>query len=395
MKQHVTPVIIQNEKAIRLEKIPPQEKTYNESWIQSICYENPNLLPIDEIEPSFGGIVSVCRELSTESGLCDLIFLNEQGFITLGECKLWRNPEARRKVIGQILDYAKDLAKWDYQKFESECLKSRNISEESLYSVMQEYYPDIIENDFIDQVQNNLSRGRFLLLIIGDGIRENMEDLVHYIQGNGGLNFTLSMIEMPVYKNPLNQDLIITPRVLVKTKEIERTVIKLIETSTLEEQTPEETESRKSRSVSEKDFYERLEKARGQNISKDIENFLSCLNKEYGIIPKVGRGNRLSLNIKSANDTYNFGSIQETGEVWFYGLVTKTEELGNRQIGIDYLKKLADIIKGNFDDSYKQWNWCIKRNGNYIIIDEYLKKKEEWKQLIENTLENIQHLEQE
>ena len=129
MKQHVTPVIIQNEKAVRLEKISLQEKTYNEDWIQGICFDNPNILPIDEIEPSFGGAVPICRELSTESGLCDIAYLNRQGFITIGECKLWRNPEARRKVVGQILDYAKDIAKWDYRKFELECLKSRKTSD--------------------------------------------------------------------------------------------------------------------------------------------------------------------------------------------------------------------------------------------------------------------------
>ena len=27
------------------------------------------------------------------------------------ECKLWRNPEARREVVGQILDYAKVLTR--------------------------------------------------------------------------------------------------------------------------------------------------------------------------------------------------------------------------------------------------------------------------------------------
>ena len=58
-----------------------------------------------------------------------------------------------------------------------------------------------MESEFIDNVQNNLSRGRFLLLIIGDGIRENMEGLVDYIQCNCGMSFTLSMIEMPIYKN--------------------------------------------------------------------------------------------------------------------------------------------------------------------------------------------------
>jgi len=181
MKQHVTPIAVDGQKAVRLERLNLRESTYDEKWIQRICYENPTILPVDEIEPSFGGMVSICEELTTDSGPCDLIYLNENGFVTIVECKLWRNPEARRKAVGQILDYAKDVAKWNYQKFEAECLRSRKSEEPSLYEVLKRYFPDIIEQELVDRVQANLQRGRFLLLIVGDGIRENMEDLISYI----------------------------------------------------------------------------------------------------------------------------------------------------------------------------------------------------------------------
>lgn len=315
MKQYVTPLLIQGEKSVRLERVPLSQGIYDEYWIQSICYNNPSLMPIDEIEPSFGGIVPICRELATESGFCDLIYLNEKGFITIAECKLWRNPEARRKAVGQILDYAKDIAKWDYDKFEYECIKSRKSEEKTLYEIINNDFPDTEERDFIDNVQKNLERGRFLLLIVGDGIRENMEELVNYVQGYGGMSFTLSLIEIPVYKNPNNQDIIITPRILAKTKELERTVVRIKDSTRLEEITVQALETSRSRSLSEKDFYERLSKHCSNDISKKLEIFLNDLSDEFGIITNIGRGKRLSLNIKSANDTYNFGSVQENGEV--------------------------------------------------------------------------------
>ena len=84
MKQHVTPLVINGKQAIRLERVSLQEKTYDENWIQEICFENPTMLPVYEIEPSFGGLVSICRELNTEAGPCDLVYINEQGFITIG-----------------------------------------------------------------------------------------------------------------------------------------------------------------------------------------------------------------------------------------------------------------------------------------------------------------------
>jgi hypothetical protein len=391
VKQHVTPVVVDGDKSIRLEKLNLKESSYDEQWIQRICFENPSILPVDEIEPSFGGIVSICKELVTDSGPCDLVYLNANGFITIAECKLWRNPEARRKAVGQILDYAKDVTKWDYQKFEGECLKARGSGEPSLYEILRAYFPDIVEQELVDRIQTNIRRGRFLLLIVGDGIRENMEDLISYVQGHGGLSFTLALVELPVYRNPNTEQLIILPRVLAKTKEIERTVIRVEESGRLEEKSaPEEGTTR---TISEKDFFERLSSTRGPEISAKLQHFVDNLAKGDGIITKIGRGRKLSLNLKSADDTYNFASIQENGEVWFYGIVSKTEELGHSQIGVDYLKELAQLVGGRLDDSYKQWNWCVKKQGRYIMIDEYLSVQDEWKKLIGDTIGRIQKIE--
>jgi len=393
MKQHTTPIIIKNGKISTLEKVSLNSKSYNENWIQDICFRSPNLLPVEELEPTFGGMIPICRELSTESGYIDLVYVNEYGFITIGECKLWRNPEARRKVVGQILDYAKDLAKWDYSKFEKECLKARNKDDRKLFEIIQEYYPEIEEASFIDNLQNNLKKGRFLLTIIGDGIRGNMEELANYIHRNGNLNFTLGLIELPVYKNPTNEELIVTPRVLAKTKEIDR-IIYRISDKEIEEKETDQNETSKSQTISEKVFYERLETAIGKKTANEFQKFVQELSSEFNIISKLGRGKRLSLNLKSSNDIYNFASIQQNGEVWFYGIVNKTEELGDRQIGIDYLKKVALIVKGQYDDNYQSWHWCVKRNGKYIQLKEYINIKEDWKKLISDTLDKINKVEE-
>ena len=87
MKQHTTPVIIRNGVAERLQPIPLKSNEYDEGWIQKLCYENPELVPTEEIEPSFGPLVPVCMELVTGSGSVDLVFVKEHGLITHGECK--------------------------------------------------------------------------------------------------------------------------------------------------------------------------------------------------------------------------------------------------------------------------------------------------------------------
>lgn len=392
MKQHSSPVIIKDNRISTLEKVSLKSKSYNESWIQDICFRSPNLLPFEELEPAFSGMIPICRELSVDSGSIDLVYVNEYGFISIGECKLWRNPEARRKVVGQILDYAKDLAKWDYLKFETECMKAREERDNNLFKIMQDYYPEIEEASFIDNLQNNLKKGRFLLTIIGDGIRENMEELSDYIHRNGNLNFTLALIELPVYKNPANEELIITPRILAKTKEIERIIYRLSDHE-IEKAETENGIKAVSKTISEKVFYEKLQASIGKNNSDSFQNFIEKLKSELNIVPKLGRGKKLSLNLKSSNDTYNFASIQDDGQVWFYGIVHKTEELGDKQIGINYLKELAEAINGQFVDSYKEWYWCVKKSGKYINITDYLKIQNEWKNIISEALDKINEFE--
>jgi hypothetical protein len=54
--------------------------------------------------------VPICTELNTPAGPIDNFMVSPSGLPVLVECKLWRNPEARREVVSQILDYAKESA---------------------------------------------------------------------------------------------------------------------------------------------------------------------------------------------------------------------------------------------------------------------------------------------
>jgi hypothetical protein len=393
MKQYATPVSIINETATVYERVSLSSRGYNEAWIQDICFINPTILPVEELEPTFGGMIPICREMATESGPVDLVYVNELGYITLAECKLWRNPEARRKVIGQILDYAKDLAKWDFTKFEAECLKARRRRETSLFEIIQAYYPDCDEASFCDNVQSNLSKGRFLLSIIGDGIRENTEELANYIHRNGNLNFTLALIELPLFQKPGTDEIIITPRILAKTKEIERLIYRVVDQNAIVSETTAKNQET-SNTISERVFFEKLAKTIGQDKSNELQAFIANLTDDLAIRPKLGRGKQLSLNIKSANEGYNFASIQDNGEVWFYGIVYKSESLGDRNIGFTYLSKLAELVKGEVDRKYDMWMWCVKRNGKYISIIDYLENKTEWKAIISDTLDALSKLEE-
>jgi len=68
----------------------------NEAWLRDLLFSAPDSIPVGDLDPSFGPLVPLCRELRTEAGPVDIAFINADGLLTLVECKLWRNPEARR-----------------------------------------------------------------------------------------------------------------------------------------------------------------------------------------------------------------------------------------------------------------------------------------------------------
>jgi len=389
MKQHSKPLFISNDICDKLEQISCDRMEFSEDYIQKLCFNHPNLLPIDEIEPIYNGLIPICRELAMPSGYCDVAYINDSGLITLVECKLWKNPESRRKVIGQIIDYAKDLASWDYEKFQEHCLKARNKNETQLVDIVKQYSPDVDEAYFVDQVNKNLMRGRFLLLIIGDGIRENMEDMVRFMNDYSKLSFTLSLVELPIFKIKNSDNLIVTPRILIKTVEVIRNIF-----TSLETKTENYIEKQEVTSSSEIEFYSRLQSNIGSTYVNMLKDLLINFNKNYSLHTKLGRGKRLSLNIKTSDDLFNLASIQENGEVWFYGILSKAQEMGNKKIGDNYLEILSKEMEAEYDKNYTEWNWCVKRDGKYLNITEYIDKKEKWDAIIQNFLKEKSQIEE-
>jgi hypothetical protein len=100
---------------------------YSEAWVRDLVFHNPSSLPVHEIDPSFAPLIPICTELDTRvAGLADALFINHLGMPTLLESKLWRNPEARRVVVGQILDYARVLKRWTYNDLQRESARARS-----------------------------------------------------------------------------------------------------------------------------------------------------------------------------------------------------------------------------------------------------------------------------
>lgn len=99
------PLLINNEQVQILE----QFEDFDELAIQDLAFNNPECQPISDIDEAFNPLVPICKELRTPVGPLDILMATPNGDIAIIETKLWRNPEARRKVVAQILDYANEF----------------------------------------------------------------------------------------------------------------------------------------------------------------------------------------------------------------------------------------------------------------------------------------------
>jgi hypothetical protein len=81
----------------------------------------------------------ICREFPTPHGPVDNLLMTPAGDIALVETKLFRNPEARRLVLAQVLDYAMAVLRMDFASFEQAALRgqfSRRPKLPSLYACL-------------------------------------------------------------------------------------------------------------------------------------------------------------------------------------------------------------------------------------------------------------------
>jgi hypothetical protein len=174
-------------KRVHFSKNASEAAPYDEAWLQHLIMRHPSVLPVDQIEPAFTTQVPICVELPMRSGFLDNLLVTPRGDIALIECKLWRNPEARREVIAQIIDYAKDMSTWNYDTLQEAISRTKPLEASDgqgtrcLYELVSAK-GEIDEASFHDAVSRNLKRGRFLLLIVGDGIREGVEGMAEFLQ---------------------------------------------------------------------------------------------------------------------------------------------------------------------------------------------------------------------
>lgn len=210
---------------VRLSRLRPDDPSIAEDEIQSLVVEHPSVLPVQELDPAFGPLIPIGREIGTPVGAIDALFVSPSGTLTIVEAKLWRNPQARREVVGQIIDYATALSTWSYEDLDAACRSATNRQLWEL--VASEADGELLpgEADFVDGVTRGLRTGRFLLLVVGDGIREEVERMTAYVQTAPRLQFHLALVELRIFETADRGTRLVVPSIVARTAEVTRAVV--------------------------------------------------------------------------------------------------------------------------------------------------------------------------
>jgi hypothetical protein len=169
-----------------------EEAPYDsEKLLQEMLADHPDLLAGEQINgDNPRRWLLVTREMAVkgeEDGAArwslDHLFLDQEAIPTLVEVKKGSNSDIRRKVIGQMLDYAANaVAYWPVEdiraKFETRCENNGEDSEESLIALLGE---DQDIDEFWQRVKTNLQAGRIRMVFLADSIPAELRRVVEFL----------------------------------------------------------------------------------------------------------------------------------------------------------------------------------------------------------------------
>lgn len=224
---------VKSEKDVtKFEEISIASGSFSEAWLQEVLRKHPDILPVEEFGPVFYPLISIGREVPTAAGNIDNLFISHSGYLVVVETKLWRNPEAKREVVTQLIDYAASLAHISYDELDELVRQYLRRYEQSDLSLEQwvEAQLEPVDRGFQRRVARNLKLGRFLLLIVTDHARPSVLDMLKRVNAYPSLSMDIGVVEMRPFRRlgAGSNGVLLIPYIAGRTEIIERSVVEVI-----------------------------------------------------------------------------------------------------------------------------------------------------------------------
>lgn len=198
----------------------------NEDELQVLVAEHPELLDGEQIRPGDARRwILITREMgiSESSGATarwavDHLIIDQDAVPTLAELKRGSNPEIRRTIVGQLLEYAAHASEtWTAEElrnaFERQAEAQGRDARDELAALLQtDGEPDV--DGFWEDVSTNLAAKRLRLLFVADHIPDPLARVVAFLNAQMP-GIEVLAVEIKRFRGKSAQTLV--PRVIGRT----------------------------------------------------------------------------------------------------------------------------------------------------------------------------------
>jgi len=144
--------------------IPESFSYSDENQLEELIASSPHWIP-NVPEGSFA-----VRQFYNSAGPVDVMVVAPDGAVTAVECKLESNPEKRRQVIGQLIDYASAISEDGTEAFFAQWRKRAGSSLEA-----------VLDSDALIGLRNNIETATIALCWVADHLDADLRRLISYL----------------------------------------------------------------------------------------------------------------------------------------------------------------------------------------------------------------------
>jgi hypothetical protein len=372
MYRHATPLLVSTDQERKVESLLRidlnQTGHYDERWVQELVHYCPSVLPIGAVEAAFWPATPVCMELPIERHSLDNLLVTPRGDLIAVECKLWRNAEAKREVVAQIIDYAKDMQRWSYTELQEAIRRANKDPGYNLFAHMSATSePDqpLDEPRFIDAITRNLRRGRWLLVIVGDGINENVEAMAEFLQQHAGLHFALVLVQLAVHELPGASQRIVIPSIPMRTTNIVRGIVRIEDGLPTITPPPDTAKSERATSLTDDEMFSALDRLRPDTSDRLVAFLRSC--EDLQVTWEIKR----TLIVRMIVGEYKVLPFVVNPN----GNVDTSYTFGQKELTREFMVALAAAIPGTFArETPKTW-YVKKRDESFFTVWDLLENR--------------------
>ncbi|OPY25108.1 MAG: hypothetical protein A4E27_01039 [Methanobacterium sp. PtaU1.Bin242] len=158
-------------------------------------------------------ILIIGEQVRTKSGPLDFLGIDKSGNLIVIELKRDKLP---REVLSQAIDYASDVASWDLDKINEECLKyTKNelYAEQELEDYLSESFGDI-------DLENIIINGTQRILLVGFSVDDSLERMIEWLSNSYGVG--INALILKYIKTNANEELLARTMIIPEDVEKER-----------------------------------------------------------------------------------------------------------------------------------------------------------------------------